>query len=171
MTDRYLDFGEGRSVAVIQQWVTLLPWKMQTVIIQGLRAPDTHFCEGVKNVCRWMRSVVLNNADKSHTFMCTKQHMPNVEDLENELNYCSFHFVSHFLYALEIISYKHPDSVVRRIAGRYYVGFVEEMSHLKVESEEQLDVRLSDVEEKVEPEIEPVIECPVGRRDTYTWRV
>lgn len=144
-------------------WLSELSWKMQTVINQGLRAPDTHFCKNIKIVCRWMRGVVLQNADEDHTFMCNKAEIPKVEDLEHEMNYCSVHFATHFLYAIEIIAYKHPDKCTRSIAKRYYEGIVEELWHLRVEDETQLDNRLADVNRK--PTIK---ECPKNQsQDKY----
>lgn len=147
---------------VQHHWVSDLSWKMQTVINQGLRAPDTHFCKHVKILCRWMRSVVLQNADKNHTFMCEKKKLPKLEDLEHELNYCSVHFATHFLYALEIIAYKHPFPKERKTALRYYEGVIAELWHLGIESEEELDIRLSDVDR------EPIVkECPREPYDCY----
>lgn len=141
-------------------WLSYLPWKMQTVVNQGLRAPDTHFCKHIKLVCRWMRSVVLQNADKNHTFMCSKKDIPSVQDIENELNYCSVHFTTHFLYSLEIIAYKHPEHEVKRIASNYYRQITAEMLHFNVESERQLNTRLADVDRKPKPD-----PCPIN--DNY----
>jgi hypothetical protein len=135
------------GVPVQRLWLFKLPWKMQTVINQGLRAPDTHFCRNVKLLCRWMRGIVLNNADQNHTFMCRKEGLPTRDDLQNELNYCTVHFVTHFLYSLEIIAYKHPDKETQNIAWNYYNGLVSEMMHFKPESEKELDLRLADLEE------------------------
>lgn len=150
------------SSYVLQRWLGQIPWKMQTVLIQGLRAPDTHFCKNTKIVSRWMRSVVLRNADEDHTFMCTKDSLPSFVDLENELSYCSMHFATHFLYALEIITYKHPDSENQMVAHRYYFNLVEGIMHFGAESEEQLDLRLADVDR--EPVPKP---CPVEEEDPY----
>ena len=158
----------------VQDWWTLqLTWKMQTVLIQSLRAPDTHFCKNIKNLSRWMRSIVLNNADKTHSFMCRKKKLPKWNDLENELNYCSVHFFTHFLYGLEIIGYKHPDDEIRKTAFEYYESFVHYMSHFNVEEEEQLDIRLSDMEDV--PTLDAVYEkrlknvqiCP--KNDPYVY--
>ncbi len=132
---------------VVQLWVFDLPWKMQTVMIQGMRAPDTHFCINTKIVSRWIRSIVLNNADKNHSFMCRRKRLPKWEKLENELNYCSVHFFTHFLYALEIIGYKHPEEDKRTIAMGYYENLVNSMSHLNIETEKELDLRLADMED------------------------
>jgi hypothetical protein len=147
---------------VLQYWVGDLPWKMQTVLIQGLRAPDTHFCKNTKIVCRWMRSMVLRNADKNHTFMCKKDGLPTPEDLENELNYCSMHCVTHFLYALEIIGYRHPDKEVRRIAYNLYKDLVWGIMHFNVEASNDLHRRLSDVDREIEVQV-----CPPESKDRY----
>lgn len=148
---------------VQHKWLSKISWKMQTVVNQGLRAPDTHFCKSLKILCRWMRSVVLQNADKNHTFMCSKLGLPSLEELEHELNYCSVHFATHFLYALEIISYKHPESCIRDIAIQYYGGILSELWHLHIETEQELDIRLSDVDRQ------PIIkECPKDpKKDKY----
>ena len=147
---------------VLQSWLGELPWKMQTVLIQGLRAPDTHFCKNVKIVSRWVRSKVLKNAHKDHTFMCRKDELPAVEDLENELEYCTIHFTTHFLYAMEIIAYKHPDKATRRIALKYYEDFVWGVMHFNIEKEKALDIRLEDVDAELEPEA-----CPPEEYDAY----
>ena len=163
---------------VQQLWTLELPWKMQTVMLQGLRAPDTHFCKNIKTVSRWLRSIILNNADNNHTFMCRIEKLPDWTDLENELNYCSLHFVTHFLYALEIVHYKHPDELIRRHAGKFYWGIVREMCHFEPEREKELDVRLADVENV--PDMKELVvklidtykapeQCPSGRADNYSW--
>lgn len=147
---------------VQHDWLGRLPWKMQTVMNQGLRAPDTHFCKAIKIICRWMRGVLLQNADENHTFMCRKDKLPALEDVENEINYCSVHFATHFLYALEIISYKHPTVEVRIQAEKYYRGIASELWHFNIETEHELDLRLSDVDRK--PVSKP---CPVEQKDPY----
>lgn len=148
---------------VQQPWLFHLPWKMQTVVNQGLRAPDTHYCMNIKIICRWMRAAVLRNADTNHTFMCRKEELPLWEDTQNELNYCSMHFVTHFLYALEIIGYYHSDHECQKIAFNYYKAFVQEMMHFRIELKGDLETRLADVNdtpsfygEYVQPELNKV---------------
>lgn len=144
------------NTPVLQQWVWELPWKMQTVLIQGLRAPDTHYCDGIKLLCRWMRAVVLSNADKNHTFMCSQKELPAWDKLDHEINYCSFHQLTHFLYAMEIIAYKHLDTEIKKTAWDYYAGLTRHVMHFEVESEEDLDTRLKDQEEV--PQMDELIE-------------
>jgi len=151
---------------VQQEWLSKLSWKLQTVINQGLRAPDTHYCRAMKIVCRWMRMVVLQNADEKHTFMCKKKELPTVEDIENEINYCTVHCATHFLYALEIIGYYHSDENIKQIAMNYYRGIVQELWHFKIESYNELEIRLSDVDRK--PKTKP---CPTKEEnDSYLKR-
>jgi len=145
---------------VQHQWLSLLHWKMQTVVNQGLRAPDTHFCKNIKTVCRWMRSNTLQNADEHHTFMCRKADLPDIEDIENEINYCSVHFATHFVYALEIIGYKHPHAAVRDVAMNYYRGIVSELWHFNLETPKELEIRLADV-----GRVPKVQKCPANEQD------
>jgi hypothetical protein len=95
--------------------------------------------------------------------MCLKIDLPKVEELEHELNYCSVHFATHFLYALEIVAYKHPEESIRAIAYAYYYRVVYELWHFRVETETNLDIRLSDVDRSP-----TVKECPKDiRKDKY----
>lgn len=164
-------------------WLFTLPWKIQTVINQGLRAPDSHFCPNIKIVSRWLRSVSLRNADDTHTFMCRKDELPTIENLENEMNYCSLHFVTHFLYALEIVGYKHPNKEIRKTSFQYYKRFVEEICHFGLETEKQLDIRLSDntdvpsfsedfceiIKNHEESDFKYPSKCPPPEEDDYIW--
>ena len=153
-------------------WLSSISWKQQTVVNQGLRAPDTHYCKAIKIICRWMRGVCLQNADKDHTFMCKKKDLPDLDDIDNEINYCSTHFANHFVYALEIIGYKHQDEDVRRIAMNFYRGIVAELWHFNIETEAELDRRLADVNRPkrevrtIRPEGEQITQsCPVDEQD------
>ena len=95
--------------------------------------------------------------------MCSKLGLPSLEELEHELNYCSVHFATHFLYGMEIIAYKHPESCIRDTAFQYYFGITSELWHMHVETVGELDIRLADVDR------EPIIkECPKdSRKDKY----
>lgn len=153
---------------VQRPWLYYLPWKMQTVINQGLRAPDSRFSPKVKIVSRWLRSVCLSNADSNHTFMCRKDEIPTWEDLDNEINYLTLHYVTHFIYALEIVAYKHPEEEVRQIAMNLYEGIVRFQMHLEIETEPALNARLADVDDKVLPDIFAEApnppKCPINDR-------
>jgi hypothetical protein len=135
--------------SVQQDWTTRLSWKMQTVLLQSLRAPDTHYCPTVKKVSRWLRSHVLRNADQKHTFMKSDA-LPDNKSLEDELGYCTLHYVSHLLYGLEIVGYWHEDESVRHAANHLYTKLVTETLHLQVEGQDACNVRLEDKDREIE---------------------
>jgi hypothetical protein len=175
---RDVEFNEGRrgsgpNKPVLQTWTSSLSWKMQTVLIQGLRAPDSHYCPEVKKVSRWLRSKVLNNADSKHTFMKSSAELPDNKTLEDELGYCTLHYVSHLLYDLEIVGYYHPDAETRSAALDLYMDLVTDTLHLNVESKKQCEERLADVDEKPAsskpPKSKPV-ELPKASSESKYWR-
>jgi hypothetical protein len=128
---------------VLQDWVGSLPLKVQSVLISAQRGPDSHYCPNIKALTKWIRRTSQQNADPSHSFMADVP-LPSLEDLEYELEYCTLHFTFHFLYGLEIIAYKHPQTIAREKAMFYYKGIVEEVLHFNIETEGQMDARLTD---------------------------
>ncbi len=127
---------------VLQAWMAELPWKQQSVIFSSLRGPDLSRPIAVKKLNRWLRSVTQNNADPSTEYM-KKIVLPKIEDLKEEVGYCTMHYFTHLLHALEIIGYNHPDKSVRDVGQKYYFGLVD-FAHLNPETKEQLNKRLED---------------------------
>ncbi len=89
-----------------------------------------------------MRGVTQNNADPSTEYM-KEITLPKIDDLKEELGYCTMHYFTHLIHALEIIGYKHPDDSIRKVSIAYYNGLVD-FAHLNPETEEQLNQRLED---------------------------
>lgn len=56
------------------------------------------------------------------------------------------HYTTHFMHAVEILGYKHPDPTVREFWNDFYARLVHAL-HLWPETEEQLDKRLGDTYE------------------------
>lgn len=128
---------------VLQEWMGGLTWKQQSVVLSALRGPDNQYCPNIKKISRWIRFITQNNADPSHTYMRTVD-LPAVQEFEDEYSFCSTHYSLHLLFALEIIGYKHPDKETAKIARDYYLALVDDVYHLKPETEEDLDKRLED---------------------------
>ncbi len=128
---------------VLQDWIGILSWKMQSVLISAQRGPDSHFCPHVKSLTKWIRRTCQQNADPSHSFMANVP-LPTLDELEYELEYCTMHFTFHLLYGLEIIAYKHPDVEINKKAMYYYKGIIEDILHFNIEREEQMNARLFD---------------------------
>lgn len=136
---------------VLLPWVQQLPWKMQSVLLSGLRGPDTNGGEELKKITRWMRQVTQHNADPNHTYMRAPE-APSIDDakLWQEIEYSTtWHYFGHLLHALEIIGYSEvrdgtqASTPHRRFATYWYHRLVEHM-HLRVELAEVMKERLAD---------------------------
>ena len=136
--------------SVVQEWMSELTWKQQTVLLSALRG-----CDGVpkddasKKMARHMRSVLLKNAGTEDTsFMTTSgeitdDHWIDIGVMRDNIDKYPTHYILHFMHAAEIIGYFHPD---RNISGFWcfvYNLFVEAM-HLTPETPEQNTFRLRD---------------------------
>ncbi|MBI2004187.1 hypothetical protein HYS72_01855 [Candidatus Pacearchaeota archaeon] len=131
--------GKGK---VLQDWMGNLPWKQQSVILSSLRGPDTHRPINVKKVTRWLREITQNCADPSTDYM-KKLELPQLNELKEDLEFCSVHYFCHLLHTFEIIGYTHPDIKIKNIANNYYSGLVDAL-HLNPENKEQMNKRLED---------------------------
>lgn len=57
-----------------------------------------------------------------------------------------FHYFTHFMHAVEIIGYKHPNLEIRKWWYNFYIRMVSAL-HMFPETEEQMDARLGDNKE------------------------
>lgn len=115
-------------MSVTQRWVRKLPWKMQSILFSGLRGPDTGHHPAVKQVSKWMRAVSQENADPTKAYM-NNITLPEVGELEKELEFCAAHYVHHFADALRVIAHGHPERRVRQQAFAYHLYVAEELFH------------------------------------------
>ena len=135
---------------VLQDWMDHLSFKMQTVIITGIRG-----CDGLsktdvsKHISRAIRGVSLRNADTTTTYMNhpIEQTVESARQFVDDLDRYPVHYVLHLAHACEIIGYKHPDELTRgRFHGIY--SLIVWSMHLKPETELMMDKRLSDRKEE-----------------------
>lgn len=132
--------------SVFQDWYHRMPWKMQSIFANGLRAPDAKTSE-VKGLVRWMRTKVCNNADptKPDCYMSA----PEIDDdyvirAGKELEYLSCHYVHHLADAMRVISIYHPESAIRATAYAVHFHIAEELFHFIPETRDQFIVRHRD---------------------------
>lgn len=139
----------------------------QTVLLTAIRGPDGLPKYGaVKMLLRWFRRCILSSAMDGRALMnpsdpsggsftgpsCNVsenwQEAMNihVDDYLKSLDAIPHHFQLHFMHAIEIMGYKHPNTVIREWWMSVYVRLVRDM-HLYPESELQLDERLGDCRE------------------------
>ena len=131
--------GDGK---VQLEWMAALPWKQQSVILSALRGPDSHYCPHIKALTKWLRGITQNNADPDHKYM-KQDPLPSLDDVDQELEYCTTHYALHLMHGLEIIGYKHPNPAIADVARNYYLGWVA-LQHLNPETLGQLEDRLKD---------------------------
>ena len=131
--------GEG---FVLQDWMATIPWKQQSVLLSSLRGPDQSRPGSIKIVGRWLRGVMQKNADTSTEYMATFP-LPEEEEFHRDLEYCTMHFYSHLMHALEIVGYNHPDNEIAENGRKYYL-LMTDFLHLNPETKEQMNKRLED---------------------------
>lgn len=148
---------------VMQPWVCELTFMQQSVLISAVRGPDglkKH--HPIKPIMRWYRRCILYSAfDKNilnDPYDAGGGSFTGPLDPDKELNelYSDFfdildelpyHFVSHFMTAVEILGYKHDIEYIQEWWFEFYKRMAKKL-HLGIESEEDLDFRLSDNEER-----------------------
>jgi hypothetical protein len=124
--------------SVFQPWFAEMGWKMQSIFVNGLRAPDMG-TKGVKKCVRWMRTQACNDADptKPNCYM-TKPEM-NEELIQlamDELEYLTCHYVHHFADSARILALHHPDYEIRKLANRMHYLVAEEIFHFVPEDDD-----------------------------------
>lgn len=135
-------------MSVVKEWLDVCTLKQQTVLLSALRGCDGKMKEDYsKPLTRKFRSVILKNAggvQKQGNFM--HDSVGDVDEIKfiSNLDHYPMHWLLHFLHAIEIVGYKHPDKESRCYWHKLYLMIVDAL-HLSPESEETLDARLADV--------------------------
>ena len=120
--------------SVMREWVSELPFKMQTVLIMATRGCDAEPKRGAsKAATRAMRSVILKNADNVTEFMRTDLPPFDMDGCEG----LPLHWLTHTLHAAEIIGYFHPDMAVR---GAWYAWYLDAVAKLHLRPETRADL-------------------------------
>lgn len=155
--------------AATQAWTHNLSMMQQTVLLTSLRGPDgfPKYGGGAKMLLRWFRRCVLLSAldgrvlenpynSNGGSFTGPSLDGPDafdhhwsermevhVNDYMRQSDALPHHYQMHFMHAVEILGYKHPDHEIRRFWNQLYIRLVHAL-HLWPETEEQLDERLGD---------------------------
>lgn len=123
--------------SVYQDWLLESPWKFQSILSNGLRAPDT-VTKAVKKCVRWMRTKCCHNADplKPDCYMSAPEMNEElIQQALDELEYLPCHYVHHLADAMRIVALRHPDVSVRQAAWRLHFLIAEEIFHFVPESD------------------------------------
>ena len=134
---------------VVLGWVSKCTLKQQTVLLSAIRG-----CDGVakndisKKFVRKYRNVILKDAaplpEKSEvSFMMDAVTDEDIKIFLKQPDVYPLHWLMHFIHAIEIIGYNHPDSEVSSFWLTLYMDMCN-MLHVNPESKEQNDERLKD---------------------------
>lgn len=168
--DAHLIYTRNKQKSALQDWVMFLPIMQQSVLMSAIRGPDgiakKHKC---KALIRWYRRCILISAfdgiaidypyhpgggsfagptfngsqNVSRWEVAIKPFEDDFVDSRDEL---PFHYILHFIHAIQIIGNKHPDHRIANYWLSVYTRLVFAM-HLRGEGARDMDMRLSDNEE------------------------
>lgn len=133
------------SEFVLQNWVSDVGLKMQSILLSGLRNPD-HSTIAIKKCIRWLRSKCQIDADPTkQSYMKTiSMSIDLIKEAVDELEYCTCHYTHHFADAFAVLAYFHPDSNIRMWALTIHQLVAEEIFHFVPETEQQFLERHKD---------------------------
>lgn len=132
---------------IIQEWVSKLSLRHQGVLLSAVRGCDFATKEdSSKKLIRVYRSVILEafSGKKSSSFIeyvSVEETKERMKYFLNSFDHYPMHFLLHFIYAAEIVGYKHPEKEIRKLWNWFYTTLIH-LIHLNPETEEQLDKRL-----------------------------
>lgn len=137
------NIGEGY---VVRDWIRELSWKQQTVLLSSIRG-----CDGApkhddhKAFVRPLRGIILKNAEPENeddTFM-NHPDEGEINEFAHDLDDYPMHWLVHFIHAVEIVGYKHPESSTREFWRNLYETICREAFHMTPESALRMERRLS----------------------------
>lgn len=155
--------------STVQEWLSDISCMKQAVLLTCIRGNDGSMKhDKSKYLIRWLRRCILISAfDKrvldnpydtgggSFTGPSCECKDGNWELPMDEVvseyvkctDYLHHHFQNHVLHACEVLGYDHPDERIRAWWFNVYKRLVEDM-HLNIETKEQYNYRLGDVEKQ-----------------------
>lgn len=153
---------------VTQTWTHSLPMMQQSVLLAAVRGPDgtPKYGGGAKMLLRWYRRCILLSAMDGRVLTdpiernggsFTGPSLDGADDQDDweermqvhvyayirELDALPHHYQLHFMHAVQIVGYKHPDPRIALFWKALYLRLVNDL-HLHPESEQEMDARLGD---------------------------
>jgi hypothetical protein len=131
---------------LFKEWFAHLTMKEQATLCTALRGTDSASTPEIKLMTRWIRSVILIDADPSNPFMQKTDFQPVVTVAKSNpfsLDMLTIHFYSHLMHAFQVIAYRHPDDAISERALKAYLDLCNYL-HLNPETESQMRERLLD---------------------------
>ena len=143
---------------VLQEWVSGVGMKMQSILLSGLRAPDTK-TSAVEKIVRWMRSCCQIDADpQKQSYMQTIEITNSlIEEAIGECEYLQVHYLHHLADALRVIAIQHPNMTFRFNALTIHNLIATELFHFHPETKMEFLERHKDC--LLEPGAKTMMPC------------
>ena len=134
-----------KPCSVVRPWVNNLSFKQQTVCLTALRGVDgARKDDESKKFCKAMRMTLLQNASPGvGTFMEFDISAEEVRRFWEATDHYPVHWLTHFMYAAQIIGAHHPNHEIRKWWDMFYNGLVNAL-HLRPEQFYDMEERLAD---------------------------
>lgn len=137
---------------VLHDWVCLLPFQMQALLLTAMRGPDGNTKQNAaKSIIRYLRGIIIKAAgdwagdNQDDDFMWgdyTKFNEYAFLFWHNHDEY-PHHFIMHLIHCAEIVGYKHPNIHMRDFWYEFYLDACTTL-HMNPETEAEMDERLND---------------------------
>lgn len=119
----------GAYDAVVRAWVWTLTHKQQSALFSGLRGPDTQFCSEIKKLSKFIRQATQYNADPSTGYMEENWHDINLKRLEQQIEFCTIHYVAHLLESLALVE-SYCDDIINKNIATHILEWFEQTFHM-----------------------------------------
>lgn len=140
--------------SVLQDWVMRLPLREQGTLLTAVRGcddePKQWTARGIaespgRRLTAFIRWAFMQPADPREVDIpgAFFQSQPPFPFRPSEFGHLPQHWYSHAMHALEVITYRSDDHIVRRQANELYAAMVHNL-HLVPESMEQMVARLGE---------------------------
>lgn len=146
---RYGSFKDMRQVMIVlKPWMFDMTLQMQGTLLGAVRGPDGAVKQDpAKILVRAFRAVIINNAKPlgpENMFQgdgSGRTEQADVDAFFSSLDQYNAHWLTHFMFAAEIIGYMHEDKILRAYWLGIYFGIVGYF-HLMPESQMEMMTRL-----------------------------
>lgn len=136
--------------SVLQTWVMELPLRHQGTLLCAMRGCDEQpkfpLNATPRQLVAYLRLQVCNPADPREVDREPGSFMSDCFPSgwkASELGHLPLHWYTHLMHAYEVLAYKHPSIIVRTNGLIAYTRMVHSL-HLEIESEENMDIRLTE---------------------------
>jgi len=141
--------GPHTSHSVLYDWLCTIPYKQQAALLAMTRGCDGTPKEDIsKYITRSLRGTFIRPAMRDPSSFHHPATEPNalahaMDEFIESCDHYPLHFITHLMMASQVVGFKHPDPVTRKIWLRFYERLCRNI-HVLPESESNMDIRLAD---------------------------